>query len=166
MFLLLHCLGSIRAPNCPASCQPSCSPPPSSGSVGAAWFHPFSRSATAPTRSCDVPPLLHHQSWVVGRGGRRQLPEGLHGRRRHAWQPASQRQTPVFAPRRSCGNQVGLVFRHAGFFTFCGAATRRSWYRFPTWRGGFCSSVTGGAITGATDAVPILSMGSPQRLDL
>ncbi len=41
---------------CPASCQPSCSPPPSSGSVGAAWFHPFSRSTTAPTRFCAAAP--------------------------------------------------------------------------------------------------------------
>jgi hypothetical protein len=49
MFLLLLCLGTILVPTCPASCQPSCSPPPSSGSVGAASFHPFSRSTTAPT---------------------------------------------------------------------------------------------------------------------
>jgi hypothetical protein len=52
MFLPLLCLGTILAPTCPASCQPSCSLPPSSGSVGVAWFHPFSRSTTAPTRSC------------------------------------------------------------------------------------------------------------------
>ncbi len=30
--------------------------PPSSGSIGAAWFHPFSRSTTAPTRSCAAAP--------------------------------------------------------------------------------------------------------------
>jgi hypothetical protein len=41
---------------------------PLSLSVGAAWFHLFSRSMTAPTR----PPLLHHQSRVSGRGGCRQ----------------------------------------------------------------------------------------------
>jgi hypothetical protein len=29
---------------------------PSSGSVEAAWFHPFSRSTTAPTRSCAAAP--------------------------------------------------------------------------------------------------------------
>ncbi len=56
MFPLVLCLGTILAPSCPASCQPSCSPPPSSGSVGAAWFHPFSRSTTAPTRSCAAAP--------------------------------------------------------------------------------------------------------------
>jgi hypothetical protein len=50
MFLLLPCLGTILAPSCLASCQPSCSPPPLSGSVEVAWFHPFSRSRTAPTR--------------------------------------------------------------------------------------------------------------------
>jgi hypothetical protein len=51
-FLLLLCLGTILAPTCPASYQPSCSSPSSSGSVGAAWFHPFSRSMAAPTWSC------------------------------------------------------------------------------------------------------------------
>ncbi len=56
IFLPLLCLGTILAPTCPASCQPSCSPPPSSGSFGAAWFHPFSRSMTAPTRSCGAVP--------------------------------------------------------------------------------------------------------------
>ncbi len=50
MFLLLLCLGTILAPSCPASCLPSCSPPPSSGSTGAASFHPFSRSMTAALR--------------------------------------------------------------------------------------------------------------------
>jgi hypothetical protein len=52
MFLLLLCLGTILA----LSCQPSCSPPPSSGSVEAAWFHLFSRSTMAPTRFCGVAP--------------------------------------------------------------------------------------------------------------
>jgi hypothetical protein len=56
MFLLLLCLGTILAPTCPASCQPSCSPPPSAGSVGAAWFHPFSCSTTAPMQSCAAAP--------------------------------------------------------------------------------------------------------------
>jgi hypothetical protein len=56
MFLLLLCLGTILAPTCPASCQPSCSPPPSSGSVRAAWFHPFNCSTTAPTQSCAAAP--------------------------------------------------------------------------------------------------------------
>jgi hypothetical protein len=56
MFLLLLCLGTILAPTCPASWQPSCSLPPSSGSVRAAWFHPFSRSTMAPTRFCAAAP--------------------------------------------------------------------------------------------------------------
>jgi hypothetical protein len=56
MFLPLLCLGTILALSCPASCQSSCSPPPLSGSVGAAWFHPFSRSMTAPTRFCAAAP--------------------------------------------------------------------------------------------------------------
>jgi hypothetical protein len=56
MFLLLFCLDTILAPSCPARCQPSCSPPPSSGSVGAAWFHPFSRSTMARTQFCAAAP--------------------------------------------------------------------------------------------------------------
>jgi hypothetical protein len=56
MFLLLLCLGTILAPSYPASCQPRCSLPPSSGSVRAASFHLFSRSMTAPTRFCAVAP--------------------------------------------------------------------------------------------------------------
>jgi hypothetical protein len=34
MFLVLLCLGTILAPSCPASCQPSCSPPPRLGLSG------------------------------------------------------------------------------------------------------------------------------------
>ncbi len=69
--LLLLCLSTILAPSCPASCQPSCSLPPSSGCIRAAWFHPFSRSKM-PLRSAPRPPLLHHQSLVTGRGSHRQ----------------------------------------------------------------------------------------------
>ncbi len=64
MFLLLLCLGPIIAPTCPWSCQPSCSPPPSSASVGAASFHPFSSSTTNPTRFCaEVPAPSPSYSW-------------------------------------------------------------------------------------------------------
>jgi hypothetical protein len=124
----------------PSELPASCSLPPLSGSVGAAWFHPFSCSTTALHSPALRPLLLQHQSRVVGRGGRREPPQGLHGHGRHAWQPASPRQTARFAPRRSCCNQAGFVFRPAGFFTFfSGAATRQSWNRFPTLRGVFCT---------------------------
>jgi hypothetical protein len=56
MFLLLLCLGTILAPTCPASCQPSCPPTTLSGSVGAAWFQSFSPSMMASTRSCATAP--------------------------------------------------------------------------------------------------------------
>jgi hypothetical protein len=56
MSLPLLCQGTILALTCPTSCQPSCSLPPLSGSIEVAWFHPFSRSTTAPTRSCFVVP--------------------------------------------------------------------------------------------------------------
>jgi hypothetical protein len=89
----------------------------------------------------------------------------LHGRGCHAWQPASPWQTAGFAPRRSCRNQAGLVFRPAGVFTFpSGATTRRSRNRFPTRRGGFCTPGTGGAFTGAKEAVPIPSTGTAREV--
>ncbi len=54
MFLLFLCPGTILAPSCRASCQPSSSPPPSSGSVRAVSSYPFSRSTMAPTSFCAV----------------------------------------------------------------------------------------------------------------
>jgi hypothetical protein len=45
---------------------------PLSGFVGAASFHPFSCSTTAPTPFCAVAQLLHHPGQVAGQGGRRQ----------------------------------------------------------------------------------------------
>jgi hypothetical protein len=56
MFLLFLCPGTILASSCRASCQATSSPPPLSGSVGAASSHPFSRSTTAPTPSCAADP--------------------------------------------------------------------------------------------------------------
>jgi hypothetical protein len=55
MFLPLLCLGTILEPTCPASCQPSCSPPP-------VWVH----------RGGLVPPLLLYDSpcAVLRRGPR------------------------------------------------------------------------------------------------
>ncbi len=67
MFLPL-CLGTILALICSASCQPSCSPPRLSGSTPSAALQ-WPLYGHAPR-----PPLLQHQSWVAGRGGRRQLP--------------------------------------------------------------------------------------------
>ncbi len=70
MFLPLLCLGTILALSCPTSCQPSCSPTPSFGSVGAAWFHPFSRSTMAPTRSCAVVLRCGPRSFTIRVGSR------------------------------------------------------------------------------------------------
>jgi hypothetical protein len=139
MSLLLLCLGTILAPTCPASCQPSCSPPLSSGSVGRRGSTP-SAALRRPLRGpAPQSPLLHYPSRVAGQGGRCQPAQGLHGSGRHAWQPALPWQTAGLVPRQSCRNQAGLVFRPAGLFTFFffGAATRWSWNCFPTRRGGF-----------------------------
>jgi hypothetical protein len=160
-FLLFLCPGTILVPSCRTSCQASSSPHSSSGSVGAASSHPFSHSTTAPTPSCAADHAPSPSERVPGQGYRRQQPQGLHGPGHHAWQPVSPWQIAGFAPRRSCSNQAGLISRPAGFFTFSsGASTRRSRNHFPTRQGGFCTPGTGGAITGATDAVPVLSMGN------
>jgi hypothetical protein len=49
-------------------CRLHSPPPPSSGSVGAAWFHPFSHSTTAPTWSCAAVPAPSPSE--LGRGTR------------------------------------------------------------------------------------------------
>jgi hypothetical protein len=56
MPLLLLCLGSILACSCPASCQPSSSLPPLSGSITVAWSHLCTRSTMAPSPFCAVAP--------------------------------------------------------------------------------------------------------------
>ncbi len=166
MFLLFLCLGTILAPSCRTSSQATSSPPPLSGSVGAVSPPPPSAALRRPLhRPVPRTPLLHHPSQVLGRGHRRQPPQGLHSCGRHAWQPASPRQTAGFAPRRSCRNHAGLVFRPAGFSTFpSGAAMRRSRNRFPTLQGGFCTPGTGSAFTGATDTVPVPSTGTAKEV--
>jgi transposase InsO family protein len=52
----VFCPGTTLAPSCRTSCQATSSPPPSSGSVGAASSHPFSCSTTAPTQFCAAAP--------------------------------------------------------------------------------------------------------------
>jgi hypothetical protein len=85
MFLLL-CLGTILAPTCPASYQPSCSPPPSSGSIGVAWFHPFSRSMTAHSpRSFTIRVGSQDEVVAISRLKAYMAVE------RHAWQSADRR---------------------------------------------------------------------------
>jgi hypothetical protein len=56
MFLLFLCLGIIPAPCCPASFQPSFSPPPLSRSVVVPSSHLSSRSTMAPTPFSAVDP--------------------------------------------------------------------------------------------------------------
>ncbi len=61
-----------------------------------------------------------------------------------------------------------LVFRPDGFFTFSffGTAKRRSWNRFRTRRGGFCTPRISGAFTASTNAVPVPSVGTAQEIGL
>jgi hypothetical protein len=102
--------------------------------VGAVSVHPFKRSTMALTRFCMEADVM---------------PGSL---RRLSRQPGSR--------------PGGLVFRPTGFFTFFfpGAATKRSWNRFPTRREGFCTPGTGCAFTASTDVVPIPSLGIAQEV--
>jgi hypothetical protein len=161
MPLLLLCLGTILA----SSCQPSSSPPPSSGSVVAAWPHLFTRSMTVHMPFYAValapsPSESGHETWSSPSA---------------ALRPARQRtpslaarvatQTAGFAPRRPCRNQAGLIFRPVGFFAFfSGADMRRSPNRFPSRGGGFCMPGTGGAFTASIDAVPVPTMGTAKEV--
>jgi hypothetical protein len=150
---------SARLPSELPGYQPLC--PPRLGLSGQRHSTPSAALRRPLRRPAPRTPLLHNQSRVPGRDYRLQPPQGLHGSGRHTWQPASPWQTAGFAPRWSCRNQAGLVLRPASFFTFSsGAATRRTRNRFPTRRGGFCTPGTGGAFTGATDEVPVPSMGT------
>ncbi len=65
MTLLLPCLGTILDSSCPASCQPSSSPPPSSGSIVAAWSHLSRRSMTAHALFCAVASFLQELPFVL-----------------------------------------------------------------------------------------------------
>jgi hypothetical protein len=133
MFLLFLLLGTILAPSCLASCQPRYSPPPSSGSVVAASFHPFSHSKTAPMPFCTVAPApspsesgqeMRSSLLAASRPARQRTP------RLAACVAAADRRVRA---RRSCRNQAGLVFRPPGIYTFFpGTALKRSRNRFPT----------------------------------
>jgi hypothetical protein len=122
-----------------------------------------------PLYNCPYAILYHSPSsftiQVPRRDHRRQLPQGLHSSGRQALQPALLQQTTGFMPGQPCCNQVGLIFRPAGFFAFLsGTATKWSWNRFPIRRGGFCTPVTGSTFTASTDAVPVPSMGTAKEV--
>jgi hypothetical protein len=116
MCLLFLCLGTILAPSCRMSCQGTFSPPPSSGSVGAASSHPFSRSMTTPTPSCAADPATSPSE----SGPRtRSSPSAAS---RLAWPRTLCLAARVAAAECQVRTQAVL-----GFFTFpSGTATRRS----------------------------------------
>jgi hypothetical protein len=161
MFLLLLCLGTILAPIWPASCQPSCSPPPSSGSGGAAWFHPFSHSTTAPMRFCAAAPAPSPSE--SGRGTR--------------WLPSAtsrlaQPRTPNLAARVAAADR--RVHTQAVLSQPSRSRFQTSWFlqlhlqrrhetipelfSYPARR--FLHALDRSAFTGATDAVPVPSTGT------
>jgi hypothetical protein len=166
-FLLLLCLGTILAPTCPVSCQPSCSLSPLSGSIRAAWFHPFGRSTTAPTRSCATAPTTSPSE--SGRGMRGSLSAA--SRLARPWTPhlaahvvAADLRVP---PRRSCRNQAGLVLRPAGLFAFSsGAAMRRPGTVFLPGEEVFACPGPAAPSQETQTRYPSRQRAPPQRLDL
>jgi hypothetical protein len=149
------------SPSCRASCHASSSLPPSSGSVGTVSSHLFSRSTTAPLVVLRRGPA---PSPSESGPGMRSLPSAAS---RLAWPRTPRLAARVVAADHRVHTQAVLPqpsrsrFQTHWFLTFpSGAATIRSQNHFPTRRGGFCTPGTGGAITGAIDAVPVLSTGT------
>jgi hypothetical protein len=140
---------------------------PSSGSVGEAWFHPFSHSTTAPMQSCATAPAPSPSE--SGRGMR--------------WLPSAvlrlaRPRTPRLAARVAAADHrarakavlpqpSGSCIQTHWFLRlllFIGAARQRSRNHFPTQRGGFCMPGTGGAFTASTNTVPVPSAGTAQEV--
>jgi hypothetical protein len=159
------CLGTILAPSSPAKCQPNCSLPPSSGSVGAASFHLFSCSMMAPTRFCAVAPAPSPS-------------ESVHGMRwspSAALRPARQR-TPSLAARVAAAGRLaraqvvlpqssGSRFQTRWFFHLLLLLRRHKTVPepFSYLARRFCMPRTGGSFTASTVTVPALSTGTAQE---
>jgi hypothetical protein len=122
MPLLLLCLGTIVASSCPASCQPSSSPSPSSGSIAAVWSRLSTCSTTAPMPFCVVAPApspseLGHKT--------RSLPSAA-SRPARQWTPSLAARDAV-ADRR-VGAQAALLQPSRSCFLTC-------WFlHLPLWR--------------------------------
>jgi hypothetical protein len=156
MFLLFLCPGTILAPSCRASCQASSSLPPLSGSVGAVSSQPFIWSTTAPTPSCTAAPASSPSELGPGvrlspsaasRLARLQMPH-LASRVAAADRWIC-RQAVLPQPSRS-------HFQTCWFFHLllqCRHEMVPEPFSYPARR--FCMTGTGGAITGATDVVPV-----------
>jgi hypothetical protein len=161
MSLLLLCLGTILAPSCPVSCQSRCSPPTSSGSVGAA-FHPFSRSTTSPTRFCAAAPVPSPSE--SGRGTRWLLSAALRLAR-----PRTPRLAACVTVADRWVHAQAVLPQPSG----SRSQTRWSLHLLLLWRchvtvpeqfsylaRRFCTPGTGGAFIASTDAIPVSSMGT------
>jgi hypothetical protein len=93
MLLLFPCPGTIRVASCPASFWLT-----SSTLLVWVWFPLSTPSTTAPTLSFAGDPVLHPLDRAARGDHRRELPQGVHGHGRHAWQPWTPQQTA--RPRR------------------------------------------------------------------
>ncbi len=164
MLPLFLCPDTIRAASCRVSSQLISSAPAPFGS-GATAIYPPPPSLRRPL--CRPPLItlrLHSPSQTTRRNHSREPPQGLHGRRCHAWQSTVPRQTArprrsghagCLPPRQSSCHQVGHVFRPTGISTFAeGTAENMPGNCFsPTPWGGFCTAYSGSSITAFTDPV-------------
>jgi hypothetical protein len=154
-----------------SSCQLPSELPPDLLSTRIIWVWPngmvppLHPSMTALHRPLPGTPHLHHPGQAERGHHRRELPQGLDGHGRHAWQPQMPWQTAGprrdghstrCLPRESSCFKAGLVFRPAGFFTIAaGAAENPPGNCFsPTLWGGFCMPCTGSSSAASTKAVP------------
>jgi hypothetical protein len=136
MFQFLPCLGTILASSCPASCQPSSSPPPLSESIVAVSSHLSSHSTMAPTPFCATDPAL-----LPSESGPRERSSPA-AASRPAWlrtlslaacfaaaDHLVRPQAVLLQPNGSCFQTRWSLHLH-----LFGAASRRSWNCFSTRR--------------------------------
>jgi hypothetical protein len=164
MPLLLLCLGTILS-SCPASCQPSYSPPPSPGSVAAAWSHLSTRSTMALSRSAPMAPA---PSPSESGPEMRSSPSAASG-------PAQQRLPSLAACVAAADCRVRA---QAALLQPSGSSFQTCWFlclplrrrcktvpepfSYPVRR--FLHAQTGSAFTASTDEVPVPSTGTAKEV--
>ncbi len=158
MFLLPLCLGTILAPICPVSC----SPPLSSGVHHGDLVPPLQPLYDSPygvlrrgPRSFTIRVGSRDEVVAVSRLKACTAADATPGSpRRHSRPPGLHRGGPAATKRVSFSDPL------VSSPSFPAASLNR----FPTQRGGLCTPGTGGAITGATDVVPVPSTGTATKV--
>jgi hypothetical protein len=150
--LLFLCLGTILAP----SCQRSSSPPPRLGPSWQCHSTPSAALQRSLWRSGPQTPLLHHQSQVLGRGHCCQPPQGLLS---HAAAADCGVRTQAALPQPSGSHFQTRWFLHLPLR--CSHETVPETFSYLGRRLLHArEGMTGGAIPGSTDTVPVPSTGT------